>query len=119
MNTVLLMLLNTLSFLTTNVLEGVIGGASSIIPIGVITFTYYLIQAGIANFMKYSTGTTANIVMFTLFSGGFGAIGGIIGGTLADTYYNSIYSGIHYGASTTGVVALIGIVSTFIIHLSA
>ena len=40
------MLLNTVSFLTSNILEGVIGGASSIVPIGVITLAYYLIQAG-------------------------------------------------------------------------
>ena len=69
--------------------------------------------------MKYSGEKNGNIVMFTLFSGGFGAIGAVIGGTLADNYYNSIYSGIHYGSLTTGIVALIGIVSTFILHLSA
>ena len=99
--------MNALSFITTNALEGVIGGASSIIPVVLVTnMVIYL------NPIKYRESYVisrqeeedyiASVISIII-----GIFGGITGGVLTDNYNNSIYNGIQYGILSSTIIYIV------------
>lgn len=88
------MFLNTVSYIFTNIQEGVIGAASSIVPA-------FMVSLPISNSGQFSFG----LIVFSIATG-------TIGGVLADTYTNSIYNGIICGVLTPIVITIINIVTT-------
>ena len=100
--------MDTLSFVATNALEGLIGGAASVWPVLGVSISFQATQIYLSETMKYGQNKAGNVLSYSIASLGLGVAGGIIGGMLADNYDNSIYNGINYGALTTLLVSIYG-----------
>ena len=100
--------MDALSFIATNALEGVIGGASSIIPVVLVTnMVIYL------NPIKYRESYVISVqeeedYIASVISIIIGIFGGITGGVLTDNYNNSIYNGIQYGILSSTIIYIVG-----------
>ena len=100
--------MDALSFVATNALEGVIGGASSIIPVVLVTnMVIYL------NPIKYRESYGISVqeeedYIASVISIIIGIFGGITGGVLTDNYNNSIYNGIQYGILSSTIIYIVG-----------
>ena len=100
--------MDALSVVATNALEGVIGGASSIIPVVLVTnMVIYL------NPIKYresdfeiSRQEDDDYALYVI-SIIIGIFGGITGGVLTDNYNNSIYNGIQYGILSSTIICIV------------
>ena len=89
MSTSLLMFINTLSYVFTNTLGGIIGGASSVLPITAVLMASYLIREyylGPASKLDNDNLLAINLVIFVL-----SPTAGIIGGIMANNYMYSIF----------------------------
>lgn len=105
--------MDTVTFVATNALEGVIGGASSVWPVLGVGLCFQAIQIYISFPLKYGQQKAATVWQYSIASLGLGVTGGIIGGILANNYNNSIYNGIHYGALTTLLVSIYGSIDIY------
>ena len=93
--------------LYNNTVEGVIGGASSIIPVILVSVMY----GKISSVLYKDNPKNITIVAFAIFSLIFGIASGIVGGALADNNNDSIYNGIKYGSIVSNLVSLGGILA--------
>jgi hypothetical protein len=83
-----------------NIVEGLVGGGSSILPVVLVsgmnviisTFLYRAHPAG----ASVTFGAGISIIV--------GIAGGIVGGVLADSYTDSVYNGIKYGTILSNIV---------------
>jgi hypothetical protein len=105
--------MNIVSFVATNALEGVIGGASSVWPVLGVSLSFQAIQIYYSFPLNYGQNKAITVFQYSISSFGLGIAGGIIGGILANNYNNSIYNGIHYGALTTLLVSIYGSIDIY------
>ncbi len=107
MSTSLLMFINTLSYVFTNTLGGIIGGAISIRPITVIVDRSIVIR-------EYFLGPPSKLEDDNIFSmtmliiSILGPIAGIIGGIMANNYIYSMLNGVLYSSLTTVIITISG-----------
>lgn len=99
--------MDTVSFVATNTLEGIIGGASSIIPVVSVSFMLRYLSLKI-----YGTGSViipdelgASLLMVLSIISGI--VSGITGGVMADNYISSIYNGAQYGVLSSTVIFIL------------
>ena len=83
-----------------NAIEGLVGGASSIVPVVLFTAVY----GKIGSIIYANDPKNLGIIGFAIFSFAFGAASGIVGGVLADSYTDSVYNGIKYGTILSNIV---------------
>ena len=89
----------------SNTFEGLAGGASSIIPV-------ILVSGAIFKISEYvNKGNQRDMAMigYSIISLGLGLAAGITGGVLADNYNDSVSNGINYGLVTSFLVSLAGL----------
>ena len=91
--------------LYNNAVEGLIGGASSIVPVWAVSLAYL----GIGKLINGSNPKNVGAVAFTVFSIAFGVASAIVGGALADNSTDSVYNGIKYGCVVANLVSMGGI----------
>ena len=93
-----------MSTITQNAIEGLVGGASSIVPVAIFTAVY----GKIGSIIYKDTPKNVGIIAFVLFSFALGAASGIVGGVLADSYTHSAYNGVLYGSIASNMVCWAG-----------
>lgn len=91
--------------LYNNTVEGLTGGASSIIPVWAVSLAYL----GIGKIVNGSRKTNVAAPAFAIFSIAFGVASAIVGGALADNSTDSVYNGIKYGCIVANLVSMSGI----------
>ena len=103
----IILYMDTVSFVATNTLEGIIGGASSIIPVVSVSFMLRYLSLKI-----YGTGSViipdelgASLLMVLSIISGI--VSGITGGVMADNYISSIYNGAQYGVLSSTVIFIL------------
>ena len=90
------------------VIGGVLGGASSVLPITAVLMASYLIREyylGPPSRLDSDDLLAINLVIFVL-----SPTAGIIGGIMANNYIYSIFNGILYGVLTTIIIRIFGII---------
>ena len=87
-----------------NAIEGLVGGASSIVPVVLFTAVY----GKIGSIIYANDPKNLGIIGFAIFSFAFGAASGIVGGVLADSYTDSAYNGVLYGSIVSNIVCWAG-----------
>jgi predicted cation transporter len=88
--------------LYTNTVEGFVGGASSVIPVVVVSGILFKIS----EYVNKGNQRDMAMIGYTIISLGLGLAAGITGGALADNYSDSAYNGVNYGVVTSFLVSL-------------
>ena len=99
--------MDTVSFVATNTLEGVIGGASSIIPVVSVSFMLRYLFLKIYGNYGIVISTNDTTTLFNVLSIISGIVSGITGGVMADNYISSIYNGAQYGLLSYTVIFIL------------
>ena len=90
---------------SNNVLEGITGGLSSIVPVALSSFALLKVNEVVNKGNPRDLG----MIGYSVISVGLGLVAGIAGGVLANNYGDSAYNGASYGLVTSTLVSLCGL----------
>lgn len=89
----------------TDIVDGLSGGASSIIPVAISSFALFKIS----EYVNKGNQRDMAMIGYSVISLILGLGAGISGGVLADNYSDSAYNGASYGLVTSTLVSLCGL----------